>query len=269
MVGNLFAQTNAFLHKGMGCIENKMENKPYESIVERQYINNDYCDYYIVRKGAGNYTIQPGVNVVETLNTKSDNQKAQYQAGVSAMNGTSYTAYPGRFVTKRDTNIVYAIPCAANKSITCSTNRKSVIHSYNFDLQDGDTVFAVRGGVVCLTPTGYENNSTTIYHNDGTFAFYTHARMLVRPGDGVAVGQPIAIACDRKPMHLYLWYLDKQKLKDSDKFPYKPIIPRWQSGDTQVKLMEEKALLTATITDEIIMQDMTKAEKKRYLKKKK
>lgn len=268
MAGSMSAQMNAFLHKGSNCIENKMEKKPYDNVVERVYINSDFCDYYLVR-GSSKYTIQPGVNVVETLDTKSGNQVAQFQTETSAMNKSEYHALPGRFVTKLDTNIVYAIPCAATYAVASSVNSSSSIHSYNFNIPNGDTIFAVRGGSVCLPPKGYEKNTTTIYHSDGTFAFYMHARMMVTAGQEVEVGQPIAIACEDKPVHLYLWYLDKQKVKDKHDFPYSPVIPRWQSGDKQVKLQEEKALLTATITDELIMQDMSKAEKKRYLKQQK
>lgn len=268
VIGNLSAQMNAFMRKGSNCLENKMEKRPYENIVERVYINNDYCDYYLVR-GSSWYSLQPGVNVVETLDTKSDHQKAQYEMGTSAMNTTNYTSLPGRFVTKLDTNIVYAIPCAATYAVASSVNSSSSIHSYNFEIPNGDTIFAVRGGSVCLAPKGYEHNTTTIYHIDGTFTFYMHARMIIAPGEMVEVGQPIAIACEGKPLHIYIWYLDKQKVKDKADFPYSPVIPRWQSGDTQVKLQKEKTLLTATIRDELIMQDMSKAEKKRYLKQRK
>ncbi|PKA83340.1 peptidase M23-like protein [Ulvibacter sp. MAR_2010_11] len=78
-------------------------------------------------------------------------------------------------------------------------------YAIDFDMPEGTEIYAARGGMVVNVEQSHEksckteacakdNNFILIYHNDGTFAEYSHIKhngSLVKKGDMVKIGQAI------------------------------------------------------------------------------
>lgn len=109
-----------------------------------------------------------------------------------------------------DQNHVYQLPFAAGKTQKIFQGYHGKFSHQNvkaldFDLKEGEEVYAARGGVVVemvehhnrscaqLNCAKY-NNKIVIMHEDGTFADYSHLKLngsAVKKGDSVKVGQLI------------------------------------------------------------------------------
>ena len=168
---------------------------------------------------------------------------------------------------------IYELPCRSNKDIQMQIKDipmvKQDVRILAFEKQANDTVYAMRGGFVCLPPSK-NKNSILVNHADETFSlYYDIAVFIVKPGDKILAGQPIGICyTDIHTAHLYL---DKDKLKlkkDQIGFPYKSFVPVLYTG-SGVKSFSEPGTYSVTFKDaplDIITQDMSKSEKKKYLK---
>lgn len=234
---------------------------------ERIYINSDYCSYMVVRKGARYYNAMPGENLVES-------RPVQSQASEGNFSKTDYQYYRGVFPKKDAAGGIYALPLAAGQKVIVDPH---IIHfkgnereeNYiSFGVQENDTVYAMRGGVACLAG---DKKGVVINHVDETFAVYYHMRRaLVQPGEEVRVGQPVGLAAGDK-VYVGCVYLDEKYFKQkevAEEYPYTHFVPQIWDG-TQFIRYDKPAVITApALTDEIVTQDMTKSQKKRYLKTK-
>jgi hypothetical protein len=129
--------------------------------------------------------------------------------------GYSYTNYYklGSNCVKPDDDFVYQLPYApgAKFKVTQGYNGKfshtgSNKYATDWQMPEGTLVCAARGGVVVRTRDDSEkggssmafdryNNYVLIRHDDGTLGHYCHlqkAGCLVKPGQRVSAGQPIA-----------------------------------------------------------------------------
>lgn len=172
---------------------------------------------------------------------------------------------------------IYALPIRAEEQADLQISDFQIagedIHLLSFAMQAGDTVYAMRGGDVCLWPS-QSHNSLLIHHADETFALYYFISLpLVKPGEKVLAGQPIGICADNGLRTAFL-HLNGDKMKGKEEptgFPYRSFIPTLLTSDGQQNFREAGAysLTAAPLTDDIITQDMSKADKKKYLKEKK
>ena len=108
---------------------------------------------------------------------------------------------------------VYRLPYAVGRTCTCilsycapePDNRHHGLFAYDFGLALGDTVTAIRGGLVYALretdPDGtgeyHRTNYISVEHEDGTVCVYGHLTrfgVLVDIGDTIAAGQPIGLA---------------------------------------------------------------------------
>ena len=128
---------------------------------------------------------------------------------------------------------------------------------------------AMRGGVACLTG---DKKGVVINHVDETFAVYYHMRKaLVDPGEAVEVGQPIGLVRGEN-VYVGFVYLDEQYFKQKElatEYPYTHFVPQIWDGTQYVQYEKATTLVVPELTDEIITQDMSKSQKKRYFKHKK
>lgn len=230
-------------------------------------INSDYCSYMVVRKGARYYNVLPGENLVES-------RPVQSQASEGNSSKTVYQYYRGVFPKKEAETGIYAFPLAAGEKVAVTPR---IIHfkgnereeNYmSFGVQENDTVYAMRGGVACLAG---DKRGVVINHADETFAVYHHMhRALVQPGENVEVGQPIGLA-DGDKVYVGCVYLDKKYFKQkesAEEYPYTHFVPQIWDGTQFVRYDKPAVVVAPALTDEIVTQDMTKSQKKRYSKNK-
>lgn len=238
--------------------------------LERIYINSDYCSYVVVRKGARYYNAAPGENVVES-------RQVQSQAGQGNFTATNYNYYRGFFPSADPAAGYYAFPLAVGETITVEPHtirfgenrEREEIYYMSFAIQENDTVYAMRGGVACMVG---DKKGVIINHIDETFAVYHHMRKaFVSPGDAVEIGQPIGLAAGGK-VYVSFLYLDKAYFKQkemAEEYPYTHFVPLLWEGTQYVHYEMTASRVVPAIPDELVMQDMSKAQKKRYLKNKK
>ncbi|MCY6312245.1 hypothetical protein [Bacteroides faecis] len=135
-----------------------------------------------------------------------------------------------------------------------------------FRIQEGDTVYATRRGVACVTALPQQ---LLIYHPDHTFAAYLMMHQnFIHAGEEVMTGQPIGIA-GVLGVSVSYFFLDNNKFNSNGPlgYPYSHFTPVFRTDKGDVKL-EEKAVYKSAIDDELIMLEMTKREKKKFQKQK-
>ena len=247
--------------------------------------NQDYCDYfgfidftnligYTERGGSsGSLAIPPGKKKLMTLVRDPSAPQSSYRYTTST--------YRGSLMKKIDPQFVYSLPVKAGDSIQFIPAKSSEFTSL-FNLQHaGDTIYACREGRVCddkLTDTAKRTvsskNKLIIYHKDGSLAEYTlFSEPLVYPKDYVDMGQPIAIVKpdenNRKRVAFSLYFLDKNKVRNANSgIKHSTIVPVFHSANKGDGKLEERTTYVANVTDEMTMQDMSKKERDKYLKKK-
>lgn len=262
-----FGQVFSLRNLPESVVQNIVRYNSFTKSYERIYINSDYCSYVVVRKGARYYNAAPGENLVES-------RPVQSQAAEGNFTATDYHYYRGVFPSNEPVTAYYAFPLAEGEKITVEPHFIRFRESEReenyiaFGTQDNDTVYAMRGGVACMTG---DKKGVIINHIDETFAVYYHMRRaLVQPGDAVEVGQPIGLAAGGK-VYVSFLYLDKQYFKQkevAEEYPYTHFVPQLWDGTQYAQYEMTASKVVPAITDELVMQDMSKAQKKRYLKAK-
>ncbi|MBO6305890.1 MAG: peptidoglycan DD-metalloendopeptidase family protein [Paludibacteraceae bacterium] len=236
--------------------------------------NTDYCPYtYPYGQFA---VIQPGryderlAFTTDATDNKAMKRKQMFDFGKVARD----IKYRGGEIMLRGVSTDSAH--IKNKySYPLKTNTKTEIHYENegkkyvrFSSAPGDTIYAVRGGVVCMSGSAY---GIIIYHKDCTFAVYRCFReLLVKHGDAVKVGQPVGIALNNYISVHLLYLADIEELfrysKKESSDPYVYFLPNLQIENGFLLEKRDTALLVPPISEEIIFLDMSKSEKKKYLK---
>lgn len=167
--------------------------------------------------------------------------------------------------------------------------------SYLFIVSEGDTAFAARKGMVVEVNSdkdyrtdvevSYQSsvNSVLIEHEDGTLARYegvSKSGMLVEEGQDVYPGTPLGTIAkydkrEQGQLRFSLYYLDfvnpgeqaSQTMKDKINY-YAYIEPIFLTADGIQKLETGKSY-EADITDELLMKEFTKRDKKKFFKDRK
>ena len=208
-----------------------------------------------------------------------------------------YQYLTGRENTDPDTAFVYRLPyssrCSARmrnlsqlRSATQTEEERKSWKAFQFRLEQGDTVYAVRKGIVTEIVDKYDPvpqeghtsyhsyaNRIKIEHEDGSIANYSvlqKGSFLVREGDTVYPDTPLALAGTYDNSHYQLrLMLYVYKKREPGKFRFMSIYlnPYFLTDEGPVKL-QDNALYTPAITDELITQEMTKKEVKRRKGKK-
>ncbi|MCL2649554.1 MAG: M23 family metallopeptidase [Candidatus Azobacteroides sp.] len=158
-------------------------------------------------------------------------------------------------------------------------------YAIQFKTNKGDTIYAVRRGVVCDVKDDAEleyndysmstkDNQITICHQDNTFARYSVlSEVLVKKGQEVEAGEPIAITGGEKyasgyQVRLsisYLYKIDNPEKEDDLPVGSAYVTPRFYLSSGEVKPLELKEVYISTHPQEIITKEMSKKELKKYL----
>lgn len=209
-----------------------------------------------------------------------------------------YRWYKGCYDSEPDTDIEYLLPVSEGHE--AQLLHLSNINNYlqeekegaeklghAFRVSRGDTIFAVRKGKVSeisdqtksATKNFYnkDQNYVEIVHKDCTFALYRQIRkgsIMVSAGDDVYPGDPIGIVADAEEegqeyFNIIYSYSRLKKLIEQGIDPstvttndfYMPAY-RTSSGDKRVVGHGEK--VTAIHPEEVITQEMSRRERRRY-----
>lgn len=258
--GNIHAQSLDYviLPRTRSEVQGKWEWNKLNNL-DLNYYNEDCCDYYMYREMDQSYNLVPGKTTVYTkeLGSEVDNpfKKGYY----------SYICR-GKFPEKFKITTPYALPVKSGKKINWQTDQRESRKTMQFRLNQRDTIYATRGGVACRL---LHSEHLLIYHADNTFAAYTSLlENFVQPGEVILTGQPIGLA-GSNGISISYFFLDKNKFTGEkfNGYPYSHFTPMFRTTEGDMKL-EENTDYQAVTDDELIMQDMDKREKKKYLKNK-
>lgn len=244
------------LERPYGIIESKWE-KDAQGATELNYYNEDYCDYYLYRANDRSYNLSNGKNTIFKIekNAQVDNP---------FKSASSYTFYRGKFPKDFNIQTPYALPVKNNQKTAWKTDPREPFKTLNFHTKQGDTIYATRSGIACKTTNPQQ---LLIYHPDQTFAAYlVMNENFIEPGEEVQVGQAIGKAGPTGAA-ISFFFLDENKFKGglSSGYPYSHFIPVFRTTEGDVK-PEEKTIYQAVTDHDLIMQDMSKRDKKKYMK---
>lgn len=243
--------------------------------LELNFYNSDYCDYYLVSSRNKELWVSPGKNNLVSVAKES---AAKYRNDPTFM-PNSFRTFKGYFPNKINPDFLYSLPVKSGDSVRYVVDTSKEFYTYFFLLRPMDTVYAVRGGVMCKRQNqglfnkreSIEDEGTIlIYHTDRTFAQYQKlSKCLIREGEQVSVGQAIGLVQKKGFLSLTFFFLDKNKFADGNTrgLPHTHFQPLFHTSTGNLKI-EEKALYTNDWSDDVITQEMTKREKKRYEKNK-
>lgn len=258
------AQLQVFPKK---CITSRVE-KNNAGVFEICFYNDDCIDYVLVRELDQFYVLHPGKNVLARL-SKDD----LYNNPWKTMEQKT-TIYPGRIYKQEKVKpIVYALPVKNGKQVKCISKEQNIktptdtfkVNSVQFRMYPGDTIYAVRSGVVCQD---VPNNNLYVYHDDGSIAVYRNIKKSVNHKDRVIAGQPIgAFVEDKKTLMLQVLYLSGKSIREREnlQFPYTGLAPVFRTTEGDITI-DKETIVTANTDDELVMQEMTSKEKKTYKK---
>ena len=246
------------MERPFGVVESKWETDTQGNQV-LNYYNEDYCDYYLYRMSDRSYNLTPGKNTIFKIekNAPFDNP---------FKSASSYKYYRGKFPANFQINTPYALPVKDGQKTEWQTDPREFAKTLNFRIKEGDLVYATRSGIACKTSNPRQ---LLVYHADQTFAAYLMmSEKYIQPGEEVQVGQPVGKAGALK-VSISFFFLDENKFKggESSGYPYSHFIPVFRTTEGDIK-PKERTIYQALTNDELIMQDMSKRDKKKYMKQK-
>mgnify|MGYP001137904669 FL=1 len=246
------------MERPFGIIESKWETST-QGDRELNYYNEDYCDYYLYRMNDRSYNLTPGKNTIFKIEKNASFENPFKSA-------SSYKCYLGKFPKDFQINTPYALPVKNGEKTEWQTDPREFAKTLNFRIKEGDLVYATRSGIACKTSNPRQ---LLVYHADQTFAAYLMmSEKYIQPGEEVQVGQPVGKAGALK-VSISFFFLDENKFKggESSGYPYSHFIPVFRTTEGDIK-PKEKTIYQALTNDELIMQDMSKRDKKKYMKQK-
>jgi len=238
-------------------------------------------------------TVAPGTHRIFTLRKITMGQPTRFS--------WHYRFFKGVTNPKPDTNFVYLLPVAPNKTTRIfelyyvakqfgGEPEPKGWYSIGLRVHSGDTVYAARSGRVVETQEKSDIQDTSnsisytsgenyveIFHKDNTFGRYRVFRdssIFVHPGDWVEAGQPIGIAGGDKyasgPQVQFsvMYNYDEDVIKDGEKtgqvrhWAYVPI-QFWTKGQGAARLTN-RSTYTSDHPADIITKEMSKKEAKKW-----
>lgn len=258
------AQLQVFHKK---CINSRIEKNDVGTF-DFCYYNDDCIDYVLVRKLDQVYALHPGKNVLARL-SKDDLYNNPWKTMEQKIK-----IFPGRINKQEKLKpIVYALPVKNGKQVKCISKETNIktptdtfkVNTVQFRMNPGDTIYAVRSGVVCQD---VPNNTLYVYHDDGSIAVYRNIKKSVNHKDRVIAGQSIgAFVEDKKALMLQVLCLSSKYIRaiENLEFPYTGLAPVFRTTEGDITI-DKETIVTANTDDELVMQEMTSKEKKTYKK---
>lgn len=236
-------------------------------------------------------SVRPGTTSLFTLKPSSPNSTG----------GTfryRYTYFCGRMLSTDPKPFVYVLPVSPGKphlvqetqyigtALGLKDEALARFYSLSIQMTAGDSVFAARRGVVVRRVDGLTHtqknqvyvrdvNQVDVFHSDGTFSRYARLKsgsMPVQDGEQIEVGQFIGLVSDelgpRPQLFFSVYYLPGIDSQAHKSYRYVHIRPRFaalnqETGDFLVPGNTYEAIRPL----ELVTQEMSKREIKRYVKK--
>jgi len=234
--------------------------------------------------------VRPGGNNLFTLKPTTPNTSGTFRY--------SYTYLRGRTLRSEPKPFVYLLPVATGKptlvqetqylatALGLKGDALANFYSLSIQMKPGDSVFAARRGIVTGLIDGVTQaqkdlmyvrnvNQVDVFHNDGTFGRYARLKagsMPVKDGDQVEAGQFLGLVSDdiaQKPALFFsVFYLPMLNSQTQQAYKYVHIRPKFvalnqDSGDILVSNKTYEAVRPM----ELVTQEMSKKDVKRYFKK--
>lgn len=265
---HLLAQQNS-----MSPIQSKWEK--VGEYIELNYYNSDYCDYFLASSRNKEIRLFPGNNNLVRVPL---DQARKYKNNSTFMR-SSFRAFKGYFPENINPDFIYSLPVKGGDSTRYLIDDKKPFVTYLFKVKANDTIYAVRSGVVCMNQNQglstkdldlESKEMLLVYHADCSFALYGKMRdMFVRPGEEIEVGQAVGISTSKSELMMTFFFLDKNKFVGSDPKgrPHTHFNPVFHTTLGNSKI-EERKMYVNEWNDEVITQEMTNKQKKKYAKKK-
>lgn len=204
----------------------------------------------------------------------------------------SYRSFPGPVDRTVDTAFVYRMPTSVRWPTRVSRGesvydrfrrQKEGAQGLHFEMEKGDTVFAMRRGTVVEVKIAQRDDDapavsfTTASTNvlleqpDGSMAWYICLDpdgLLVEPGDEVLPGTPLGLAGSydgekyKISVQTYWWTTVPESDGSKDDFVLKRFFPRFATDAGIVCI--EKGVYRPVETEELVTCEMTKKEIKRW-----
>ncbi|OEK05733.1 peptidoglycan DD-metalloendopeptidase family protein [Roseivirga misakiensis] len=211
-----------------------------------------------------------------------------------------YYTHPG-VANPKIKKVDYVLPVDPGKTVSVKkltdarlsfggASAENIYYGLAFTGNEGDTIRAVRGGmvqeIVQDQDTEGQNvvfsktkNYLTIKHADGTIASYDIFKSksaMVEEGDEVLAGAPLALLTGENYQMgpnfrlsiRYLKFTYSKALKSNEWYSYHYIKPKFSTAKEGVRELQGNYTYTAVLNDDLITQDMSRKQKKKYLKSK-
>ena len=211
----------------------------------------------------------------------------------------SWSKYEGFANPKINDKVIYALPikpATTTRTIRLTNLRETYgeeeapddFYAVGFTLDESDTIYAARRGVVEEIKNGLESekqnlrfsqkrNSIRIRHRDNTVAYYSVLKndsFMVEEGEEIEAGTPLALASGANytvGTHVRMWvqYLKfDSELPKKERYKWGYVTPVFATSEG-TKVLDDNTEYEAKLTEALIVQELSKRELKRRNKKKK
>lgn len=277
--------------------------------IETEFNKDNSASFRFTKMDFGTYYLQLTFKTLENANSLG------YKGNINSFSGNLFSIRPidpqrsmsfsynttwirGMLNARIDSSFIYLLPVSKGK--TCSVYSQSFLYtqyfgaekpkkwkSFQFNVTEGDTVFAARKGLVVDVIDGFtpdtaiifsnKANSIVVEHEDGSLARYgvlKSGSIKVKPGDLVFPHTPLAIAgtyneARRTQICLMVYYLTEDNLNSGKnsiahmRHYYSCLNPvfRTSSGDTHLNNSKQ---YTSDFSEEHLIREMTKREKRKF-----
>lgn len=288
--------------------------KQYDIETETKWVNGTNLEISAVKHTVGSYTVM--LRFTERENTRQpptfktvmrgSNQKLLTVMPINAEQPVrcrySYTYVRGYRSPKLDSAFVYRLPYSVSHEPVAAAELFNLTERYfegkpvrgwkawQFNLNEGDTVFAMRKGLVVEVHDGEEpaqaglqstyrtkNNHILIEQPDGTLCQYSvleNGSITVKPGDAVYPGTPLGKAGayyegGERQVRTIVYFPDENRdYREGDphngsQFEWVYYNPWFATSEGNTRLTNRKTY-KAVESPELVQKEMTKKEIKQY-----
>lgn len=277
--------------------------------VESEFNKDNTASFRFTKRNFGTFYLQV------TFKTLDNSTSLGYKGNIVGSTGNLFTIKPidpqrsmsfsynstwirGRLNADIDTGFVYLLPVSKGKACQVfnqnflfsqyfGTDKPKKWRSLQFNVNEGDTVFAARKGLVVDVIDGFtpdtaivfsnKANSVVVEHDDGSLARYSVLKtgsIWVKPGDVVFPHTPLAIAGTyneaRKTLLSFMVYFLTEDNLNSGKNSfahrrhyYSCLNPVFRTSAGEVHLNNSKQY-TSDFLEEHLTREMTKREKRKF-----
>jgi hypothetical protein len=235
--------------------------------------NPSYYPYRLVMNFSGIINLMPIINSQSFILKTGQNRLLTFNVADPSIPNFHYDLSVkeiiGDTTVTADTNYPYLFPIRDPKKAR-KENLREYYYGDVFDLNDNDTIYAMRKGIVTALPGRgiqtdrvYADRTLEVYHADGTIMTYKNIdpqNLFINAGEFVYPGQPMGIINSGNDLEVELFQINSNGR-------LKRIVIYYYSGESRNYLLTEfrKDFITNS-PDSIVMKEMTEREIRMYIR---